>query len=164
MSTNVKSSSNQKKWYIGISTISIIIMLLIVIIAYACYKQQISSFAAYDPNSNPYIVDSNEDGLQYIQTPSGTNAYISTDSAAYTQKQNMINRGLTALESEGVTSGYVDLESTNNSSSYSLYIILIIIILLFIGSLSAYAAYKESTGYDLFVNSPWDPDRKEKSM
>ena len=108
------------------------------------YKNQAWSFSDYDASSNPYIVEPGTDGLQYILTPTGTDAYISTDSDYNTQKQNMINRALTALEGEGVTSGYVDLENTTSSSKYTIYILLIVLLLLFIGGIVTYAAYKES--------------------
>ena len=143
-SKNLSKTSNIKKWYIGISAFSILIIILIFIITYATYKNQSMSFSDFDPNSNPNIVESGNNGLQYIITPNGTDAYIPYNSTFSTQKQNMISRALTTLESDNINSGYVNFTNVSNSNSYTIYIIIFVFLLIIIGSIVSYAAYQES--------------------
>lgn len=131
--------------YIGISIFSIFIMIVIFIVTYYIYKNALSSFSDYDPYSNPNIVTSGKNGLQYVIDPN--NAYISTSSNGlnginvYTNKENMIDKALTSINSTGAMNGYV---TPQPSSSYLNYIIIILVALLLIGIFTAYATYYES--------------------
>uniref|UniRef100_A0A6C0BEY8 Uncharacterized protein n=1 Tax=viral metagenome TaxID=1070528 RepID=A0A6C0BEY8_9ZZZZ len=146
MSTKELSKKSHKKgFYIGISCISILILVVIFIITYASFKNEAFSFSPYDPNSNNNIANSEENGLQYIISPNSINAYISTSSSTNTQKQSIISRGLTSLEAEGITSGYLNLQSTSQSNNFIVYVLLFVFLLILIGVICSYAAISESS-------------------
>lgn len=131
----MSSKSFNGKVYIGISIFSILIMILIFIATYYIYNNSLSSFSDYDPYSNPNIVKNGENGLQYVINPNLS--YISVNSTSYTNKENMIDKALSSINSNGYVTG-------NQSSSYLNYIIIIMVVILVIASLAGYAAYYEN--------------------
>lgn len=137
------SDKGNKNLYIGISIFSILLVLIILILFYSMYKNGTSLFAAYDPSSNQYIADSGNNGLQYINLSSGLDAYIDSDSSAATQKESMIQRALSSLETSGISNGYLDLQNTSSSSNFSMYVIIIVILILVIGGIVTYASFQE---------------------
>lgn len=103
------------------------------------YRNKLSVFSMYNPYSNSYVVNSGENGLQYINLPSDISEYISLSSDTATKKQNMISTSLTNLET---TSGYIKTQEVVNTN-YSLYLFLIIITLLIIGVITTVASIHE---------------------
>lgn len=138
------NSNNNKSWYIGISVTSIIIIIFLFIVFFVSYKNNSRFFSQYDPTSNKYIVNSGENGLQYINLPSGVDAYIDSNSTAASQKQSMIQRALSSLEADGTAGGYLDLNSTYESNNFSIYILLLLILFILLGCLVTYAVFNES--------------------
>ncbi len=126
--------------YIGISIFSIFIMILILAATYYTYNNSLSSFSDYDPYSNPNIVKNGENGLQYVIDP--ILGYIAVNSTSYTNKENMIDKALSSINS----TGYV---KSQQSSSYLNYIIIIIVFILIIAILAGYAAYYESKNSEM---------------
>lgn len=139
-STNKKSN---KKWYIGISLISIIVIILLLIWAYSTYTKSTSLFSSYNQSNNTYISTDGQNGLQYIPLPNGVEAYIDSNSSFATQKQSMISRALSSLETAGISAGYLDLEDSNQSNQFSTYVLLIIVLIIIIGGICCYAAFEE---------------------
>lgn len=139
-------NNNDKGWYIGISLMSILLIIFLFAIFYISYKNNSRFFAPFDPSSNIYIVSPGQNGLQYINLPSGVDAFINSNSSAASQKQNMIQKALSSLETNGTSEGYIETESTNASNNYSVYILLIFILIILIGCLITYATFNESKG------------------
>lgn len=134
--------SNNKSLYIGITIFSIIIIIIICVVYYVMYKNGDYLFKPYSQSENKYVVNNGENGLQFINIPSGVDLFIDSSSEIATKKNNMINLALSNLQIDGTNSGIVDMEPIKNNN-YNIYILLIIIILLIIGGFICYVAINE---------------------
>lgn len=134
---------SDKKIFIGFSIFGVLIMFILIICYSFMYKYKTYLFDPYDKKSNPYIVNSDQEGLQYLPLPSNTDIFVDTSSTAASQKDTMIQKALSSLETNGNTNGYIETESITSKNKFMTYFILIVVILIIIACISSYAAFIE---------------------
>lgn len=134
---------NNKKLFIGFSIFGVIIMIVLIMCYSYMYNYKTYLFSPYNKKSNPYIVNSSQEGLQYLPLPSNTDIFVDTGSTAASQKDTMIQRALSSLETNGNTNGYIETEPINSKNNFITYFIIIVLILLIIACISSYAAFNE---------------------
>lgn len=141
----LSDSKRNKSFYLVTSLGSIIIMIVLLVFFFLSYKNNDRFFAPYNPLSNKYIAVSGENGLQYINLPSGVDAFIDNNSTFSSQKESMIQRALSLLQTNGTSAGYINTDSTSINNNFTAYFFFIFILVIFVGSLTSYVAFNEST-------------------
>lgn len=130
--------SNKISYYMGISLFGFLILVVIFVTTLFFYSGEQCSFAPYDPTSNPYT---SNPGLQYMSLQNNAPVFIDSNSTTTQNKELMINRALTELNSSGIDDGYINTTNDNTSYNVKLYFVLIFIFLLTIMGLILYNYY-----------------------
>lgn len=112
------SSDSKKKWYIGITIFSILLMFLLVVIFYTAYINQTFIFEPYNTDNS----------MEYVNSIN-TYAYINSNSIDAYKKRNMI---LKALNKLNYNEDDIQINTSYNNSYIGVQLIFLVLILFII--------------------------------